>query len=97
MNCVNQHTTTIIQYTGNKKYFQVKDLVLLTSFSISALARMQIIIFNAVKLGMVFLDETSRFYTSSKPNRERSPAPSFLAYMPKTRFKKKKRVETSRW
>lgn len=91
MNCVNQHTTTIIQYTGNKKYFQLKDLVLLTSFSISALAKMQIIIFIAVKLGMVFLDETSRFYTSSKLNRERSPAPSFLAYMPKTRFKKKKK------
>lgn len=80
MNCVNQHTTTIIQYTGNKKYFQLKDLVLLTSFSIFALARMQIIIFNAVKLGMVFLDETSRFYTSLKPNREKSCPIFFSLY-----------------
>lgn len=43
------------------KHFHIKDVVLLTSFNISVTARMEIIICIAVKLGILFLDETSRF------------------------------------
>lgn len=88
MNHVNQHSTTIIQFTVEvKKYFHPKDSVLFTRFSISAMARMQIIISIAVKLGIVFLGETSRVSTSLKSNKERkNSCPIFLAYMPKARL-----------